>query len=258
MDKTDDVIAGEIEALRRALDDETRRCVELQRKLDRANSEFEEFVSIAAHDLREPLRNIASFSQLLTEANADRLDAESRDFLDRIQNGASRMQLLLSDVVDYCATGTGDRQFSPVDMDAVLRHVLLRAAPQISERRAIITHDPLPAVLGDFDVLAKVLHHLIRNAIAYGDAASPRVHVSSMRVDSDWVLSVHDNGCGIDPIFHSQLFRVFRRLHGNEQSGSGLGLALCKKVVEWHDGRIWVESKPEAGSTFYVALPSAH
>jgi signal transduction histidine kinase len=138
----------------------------------------------------------------------------------------------------------------------VLGQALLCADKQIIERRAVVTHDALPAVTGDFESLTKVLHHLIENAIEYCAAGSPRVHISSRRVDPDWVFSVDDNGPGIDPAFQVRVFEVFRRLHGKEYPGSGLGLAFCKKAIERHGGRMWVESTPGAGSTFYFTLPA--
>ena len=152
----------EIERLRMALEAETRRCFEIERRLDRANGEFEEFVSMAAHNLRESLRDVASFSQLIAETYAGRLDSDADVFLEHIQAGAARMQSLLADMVDYWATGSGDRQSSRTDMEAVLRQALLSTDKQIAERSAIVTHDPLPAVSGDFEILTKVLHHLIQ------------------------------------------------------------------------------------------------
>jgi chemotaxis family two-component system sensor kinase Cph1 len=142
-------------------------------------------------------------------------------------------------------------------MEAVLRQALLAADKQIAERSAIVTHDPLPAVMGDFESLIKVMHHLIKNAIEYCDAPSPRVHISSKRVDLEWVFSVADNGPGIDPALQGRLFGVFKRLHGKEYPGNGLGLAFCKKAIESQGGRMWVESTPGAGSTFYLTLPAA-
>jgi light-regulated signal transduction histidine kinase (bacteriophytochrome) len=248
---------GELERLRKALEDETARRLETQRQLDRAHAEFEEFVSAAAHDLRQSLRDVASFSQLMAESYAGRLDPEADAFLGRIQAGASKMQSLLADVVDYLATDTGDRQASRTDMEAALRQALLCADKQISERGAIVTHDPLPAVWGDFETLTKLLHHLIRNAIEYCGEPSARIHISSRREDSKWVFSVQDNGPGIERAFRDRIFGVFKRLHGKEYPGSGLGLAFCKKAVEWHGGRIWMESTPGQGSTFYFALPPA-
>jgi light-regulated signal transduction histidine kinase (bacteriophytochrome) len=142
-------------------------------------------------------------------------------------------------------------------MEAVLSQALLLADKQIAERAAIVSHDPLPPVTGDFETLAKVLHHLIRNAVEYCGAPAPSVHVSSRREGSEWVFSVRDNGPGIDPAFQGRIFGVFKRLHGKEHPGNGLGLAFCKKAIEWRGGRMWMESAPGAGSTFYFTLPPA-
>jgi len=243
--------------LRQALEAETRACLEIQRQLDRANADFEEFVSIAAHNLREPLRDVAAFSQLMAETYAGRLDSDAVVFLDRIQQGTARMQSILADVVDYWATGTGDLLSARTDMEAVLQLALLHADKQLTERGAIVSHDSLPPVCGDFAVLTKVLHHLIRNAIEYCDTPTPRVHISCSRVDPDWIFSVQDNGPGIDPTFQGRIFGTFQRLHGKDYPGNGLGLAFCKKAIEWHGGRIWVESTPGAGSTFCFTLHPA-
>ena len=142
-------------------------------------------------------------------------------------------------------------------MDAVLCQALLSTDKQIAERSAIVTHDLLPAVMGDFEVLTKVLHHLIRNAIEYCAAPAPRIHISSRRVALECVFSVQDNGPGIDPAFQGRLFAPFKRLHGKEYPGNGLGLAFCKKAIESQGGRIWMESAPGTGSTFYfTAIPA--
>jgi len=240
----------EIERLRKALEAEARQCLELRKRLDRASAEFEEFVSIAAHNLRESLRDIASYSQLMAETDAS-------IYLTRIQDGAARAQSLLGDVVDYWATGAGARPSSRTDMEAVLRQALLSTDKLITERSAAVTHEPLPAVTGDFEILAKVLHHLIRNAIEYCAAPAPRVHISSRRMDLECVFSVEDNGPGIAPAFQGRLFGVFKRLHGKEYPGNGLGLAFCRKAMESQGGRMWMESTLGAGSTFYFTLPPA-
>jgi len=246
-----------IERLRQALDAEAQARAEVQRQLDRERAEFEEFVSTAAHNLRESLREVASFAQLMAETYAGRLDSDAGVFLDRIQEAAARMQSLLGGVVDYWAAGAGGGQPSRTDMEAALGEALLSADKRISERGAIVTHDPLPAVTGDFDILTKVLRHLIENAIEYRGAPPTRVHISSKRVDPDWVFSVQDNGPGIEPAFQDRIFGAFKRLHGKEHPGNGLGLAFCRKAIEWQGGRIWVESAPGAGSTFYFTLPAA-
>jgi len=247
----------EVERLRQALDAETQRCLEVQRQLDRAGTDFEEFVSMAAHNLRESLRDVASFSQLMAETCNGRLDSDAAGFLDRIQEGAVRMQSLLTDMVDYCAACTGGRQSSRTDMEAVLGQALLSTDRQIAERSAIVTHDPLPRVSGDSGILIKVLLHLIRNALDYCEAPPPRIHISCRRDESEWVFSVQDSGPGIDPVFQGRLFKAFKRQHGREHPGNGLGLAFCKKAVEWQGGRMWMESAPGAGSTFYFTLPPA-
>jgi light-regulated signal transduction histidine kinase (bacteriophytochrome) len=248
---------GDIERLRQALDAETEARIEVERRLERANAEFEQFVSMAAHNLRQSLRDVASFSQLMAETCASRLDADAGTFLSRIRGGAAGMQSLLGDVVDYWATGTGDGRSSPTDMDAALRQALLSLDKQIVEASAVVTHDSLPRVYGDFATLTKVLHHLIRNAIQYRGTTTPRIHVSARCDGPDWTISVQDNGPGIDPAFQDRVFGVFQRLHGKEQPGNGLGLAFCRKAVEWLGGRIRIESTLGAGSTFYFTLPSA-
>jgi chemotaxis family two-component system sensor kinase Cph1 len=239
---------------RNRAEDEIER---LRKQLDRANADFEEFVSMAAHNLRQPLRDVASYSQLMSETYAGRLDPDAGVFLKRIQEGAASVQSLLAEVVDYWVTAAVGPQSSRTDMEAALRQALLCADKQMTERGAIVTHDPLPAVTGDFEILTKVLHHLIKNAIEYSGTPSPRVHVSSRRADVDWVLSVQDDGPGIEPAFQDRIFQPFKRLHGKELPGNGLGLAFCKKAVEWHGGRMWIESMPGAGSTFYFTLPGA-
>jgi light-regulated signal transduction histidine kinase (bacteriophytochrome) len=250
-------MAEEVQRLRQALDAETRRCLDLRRRTEHLDVEFEEFVSLAAHNLRESLRNVASYSQLLAETLSGRLDSDSGVYLGHIQEAAARMQSLLADVVDYWSLVAGDQQPSRTDMEAVLRQALLLADKQIADRGADVTHDSLPAVMGDSEMLTKVLHHLIRNAIEYCDGPSPRVRISSRRENDELVFSVQDNGPGVDPAFHSRMFRAFKRLHGNEYPGNGLGLAFCRKAIEWHHGRIWVESEPGAGSTLHFTLPPA-
>jgi chemotaxis family two-component system sensor kinase Cph1 len=245
----------EIDRLRKALEAETGRCRELQVQLDRGNAEFEEFISMAAHDLREPLRDVAAFGQLLAEGNAGRFDSdpEAAAFLERIREGAARMQSLLTDVVDYWSIGAGSLQAGTTSMEAVLDQALLRA----NQQGAIVTHAPLPCVCGDFDILTNVLDHLIRNAVEYCGRPDPCIHISSERRNLEWVIAVQDNGPGIDTAFHERIFGVFKRLHGKELPGNGLGLAFCRKAIEWHGGRMWVESTPGAGAVFYFTLPVA-
>jgi len=248
------LLEGEIKRLGQALEAETERCLEVQKQLDQSNVDFEEFVSLAAHHLRESLRDVVANSQLISEAYAGRLNSDGDLFLGHIRDGVARMQSLLTDMVEYSVTETGDRHVSRTDMEAVL---LLAADKQRNNGTAVVTHDPLPAVMGDSAVLSKVFEHLLRNAVDYCGTVHSRVHVSCKPENRELVFSVKDNGPGIDPAFHERIFGVFKRLHGKEYPGIGLGLAFCKKAIEWHGGRIWVESIPGAGSTFYFTLPPA-
>jgi light-regulated signal transduction histidine kinase (bacteriophytochrome) len=247
--RTDD----EIGRLRQALDAETRARIEVQRRLEEAHAEFEDFVSMAAHNLRESLRDVASYGQLLAETS----DGAAGLYLERVREGTARAQSLLGDMVDYWAAGAAGRPAGPTDMEAVLCQALLSTEKPIAERCAVVTHDALPAVMGNFETLVKVMCHLIGNAIEYGGAPAPRVHISSKREGPECVFSVADNGPGIDPAFQGRLFAAFKRLHGAEHPGNGLGLAFCKKAIEWQGGRMWMESTPGTGSTFYfTAIPA--
>jgi light-regulated signal transduction histidine kinase (bacteriophytochrome) len=240
------------------MDNSTENEIErLQKALDRANSEFAEFVSMAAHNLRDSLRDVAANSQLMAETYAGRLDSDAGIFLGRIQEGAARMQSLLTDVVDYWAAGTAAREASRIDMEAVFYQALLCAEKQLAERCAIATHDPMPQVRGDFETLTKVLYHLIRNAVEYCDTSPPHVHISCRREGPEWIFAVHDDGTGIEPEFQGRLFGAFKRLHGKEHPGNGLGLAFCKTAIERYGGRMWMESAPGAGSTFYFTVEAA-
>lgn len=219
--------------------------------------QFEEFVSMAAHNMREPLRDVAVFSQLLAENYCGVLDSEALGHLDRIRQGAANAQSVLAGVVDYWAIAAPARPPSPTDMEAALYHSMLCSKPQIAARHAVVTHDVLPSVMGNFELLTKVLHHLIANAIAYGDPESPRVHISSTQVATGWQFSVRDNGPGIEPAFQDRIFSPFKRLHGREYPGNGLGLSFCRKAVESQGGLLWVESALGSGSTFYFTVPAA-
>ena len=248
---------GEIERLRAALDAETQRRIELEKQLERAQADFEEFISIASHNLLESLRMVGSYSQLMAETYSGRLDSDADLFLSSMQDGVRRMQSLLAGIVEYWTNDPVDRQPSRTEMEAALRQALLFTDKQLKEAGATVTHDALPAVIGDFEIITKVLQNLIGNAIKFRGTPQPRIHISSKRRDVECIISVQDNGPGIDPAFRDRIFGVFKRLHGKEYSGTGLGLAFCKKVIERHGGRIWAESTGGAGSTFYFTLPLA-
>jgi len=258
MDSSDrNAAEAEIERLRRALEAETERRLQVQKQLDRAGADFQEFISIASHNLRESLRAVASYSQLMAMTYYGRLDADADVFLSSIQDGVRKMQALLTDIVEYWAADSVDKQPRRMDMEAALHQALLFSDTQLKEAGATVTHDPLPAVMGDVEILARVLEHLIGNAIKFCGLPHPSIHVSSKRADTETVFSVQDNGPGIDPPFRDRIFGAFKRLHGKEYPGTGLGLAFCKKAIERYGGRIWVESRPGAGATFYFTLPAA-
>jgi signal transduction histidine kinase len=242
----------EIAHLREALEAESQRCLDLQSLLDEANAGFERFVSLAAHDFCESLREVTSYAQLLADARAG--DSDAADCLGHIQAGAARMQSLVADVLDYWAAGV--RPTFPTAMEPVLAQAILATNARIVQRGAIVTHGALPLVRGDFGVLARVMGHLLRNAIDYCEAPVPHVHITARQVDREWEILVQDNGPGVAPAFQERIFGVFQRLHGREHPGNGLGLAFCRKAIEGMGGRISIESTPGAGSCFRLTLPA--
>jgi PAS domain S-box-containing protein len=231
-----------------------RKNAELE--LRRSNAELERFAYVASHDLQEPLRTVASYVQLLARRYRDRLDADANEFIDFAVNGAKRMQLLIEDLLAYSRVGT--RGGSPVatDAGAAVDSALdgLRAA--IQETGAAVTRDPLPSVVVDPAQFTQLITNLVGNAIKFRGTEPPRVHVGAVRDGDKWTFSVRDNGIGIDPQYFERIFVIFQRLHGREEySGTGIGLAICQKIVERHGGRIWVESAPGQGAAFLFTLP---
>jgi signal transduction histidine kinase len=235
-------------------------------ELERSNAELEHFAHVASHDLKEPLVSIGGFSELLLNKYKDRLDAKGREYLSRIMNGTARMEALINDLLAYSRVTTKARPFQPVDCNAVLRAALADLKAAIEESRAVITFDELPTVTGDETQLTQLFQNLISNAIKYRSERPLRVHVSAKLIDdpaahsileTGRLFSVSDTGIGIDQAHFEKIFEIFQRLHADEKKypGTGIGLAICKKIVERHGGRIWVESKPGEGSVFYFTLP---
>ena len=227
------------------------------RALQRSNQDLERFASMAAHDLREPLRVIASFSQLLARHNEGRLDEQSSKFIRQILNAAGRMDHLIHDLIEVARLNDASvRPLRPTDCSVVLGIALQHLQFNIEEAGASISFDPLPVVSGDEPLLVQLFENLIGNALKYC-RTKPQVHVASQRQGNDWLFSVRDNGIGIAPEFHERIFGMFQRLHRREEyGGSGIGLAICKRIVERHGGRIWVESELGRGATFFFTLPA--
>ncbi len=226
-------------------------------ELARSNGELEQFAYIASHDLQEPLRAIAGACQFLARRYKDRLDDEAREFIGFAVDGAKRMQELISDLLDYSRVTSKARELVATSAEATVSSVTANLSLQIDEKAARVTHGPLPEVNADPSQLLQLLQNLVTNALKFNDKAAPRVHVSSVLEGGLWHFTVQDNGIGIDPKYFDRLFVIFKRLHGRgEYPGTGLGLALCKKIVERHGGRIWVDSTPGEGSTFHFTLPT--
>ena len=233
----------------------TRR---LTQELSAANKELQQFAYIASHDLQEPLRMVTSFVQLLADRYKGKLDKDADEFIGFAVDGATRMQALIEGLLDYSRVGTRGKEFAPTDSETVLQQAEQNLKVAIKESGVEITHDPLPTVTADDMQLTEVLQNLIANAIKFHRPDEPpRVHVSASRKNGEWVFSVRDNGIGIAREDTERLFRIFTRLHArDEYEGTGIGLAVCKRIVERHGGRIWVESEPGKGSTFYFTIPA--
>jgi PAS domain S-box-containing protein len=226
-------------------------------ELSRSNAELQQFAYAASHDLQEPLRTMASFAQLLQRRYQGKLDASADDFIHFIVDGATRMQGLIQDLLAYSRVGSRGKDFVPTDCTAVFDQAVANLQAAIKESAAVVTRDPLPTIPCDGEQLIHVFQNLIGHSIKFRDSAAPQVHVAAEKRPSDWVFSVQDNGIGIDPQYAKQIFEVFQRLHNRtEYAGSGIGLAIAKKIVERHGGHIWVDSQPLQGATFFFSLPA--
>jgi ligand-binding sensor domain-containing protein len=257
-------IRSRAEQLERSVEERTcelrERTEELKKttvELERSNADLQQFAYVASHDLQEPLRMISSYVQLLGRRYKDKLDQDGQEFMQYVMEGASRMHVLIEDLLAYSRVGTQGKEFARTDCFTILDQALRNLEIATAETQAKITYGPLPSVQGDSTQLLQLFQNLIGNAIKYRSPdRTPEVHFGAELQNGEWLFSVQDNGIGIDSKFFERVFVIFQRLHHRgEYSGTGIGLAVCKKIVERHGGRIWVESQPDVGSRFLFTLP---
>jgi light-regulated signal transduction histidine kinase (bacteriophytochrome) len=226
--------------------------------LKRSNLDLEQFAYVASHDLQEPLRAVGGYVRLLDRNLSKSLDARTREFMTGAIDGAVRMERLIEDLLAYSRVGSRGREFAPAELDVVLEQALANLRSSIASAQAIVTREPLPKLAVDSTQLIQVFQNLIGNALKFRGEAPPAIHVGASQQDGRWVISVRDNGIGIDPAFFGKIFQLFQRLHTRKRyPGTGIGLAVCKRVIERHGGTIWVESQLGKGATFYFSIPTA-
>lgn len=228
---------------------------ELIAQLKISNKELEQFAYVASHDLQEPLRMVTSFTQLLERRYKGKLDADAEDYIEFIVEGSQRMKDLIDDLLVFSRLKTQVQEFESVSVEIILDDVLSNLKTSIKENDVKITYDPLPTLMGDPFQIMQLFQNLISNAIKFHGDEQPQIHISARKSGDKWLFAVNDNGIGIDPEHQEYIFNIFRRLHTrDEYEGTGIGLSICKKIVERHGGQIWVESELEKGSTFYFTL----
>jgi PAS domain S-box-containing protein len=225
-------------------------------ELSRSNAELEQFAYVSSHDLQEPLRMITSYLQLLQRRYQGNLDDRADKYINYAVDGALRLQNLINDHLELSRVTTEAEELKPTDCEFVLKQVLSNLDFQIKQNKAAISHDPLPEIIADNTQMAQIFQNLISNGIKFHSEKAPKIHISFEKKAKEWLFSVQDNGIGIDPQYYEKIFEVFKRLNKKEEyPGTGIGLAICKKIVERHGGRIWVESELGKGSTFYFTFP---
>jgi len=224
-------------------------------ELTRSNEELEQFAYVSSHDLQEPLRMIASYLQLLERKYKGKLDSKADKYINFSVDGATRMQNLIDDLLAFSRVTTHAQEFKSTDLESIYKEVILNLEVSIKENNALISHDPLPVVMADKTQISQVIQNLISNAIKFRSKNQPKINISVTKEDNQWLFAIQDNGIGIDPKHSDRIFEVFKRLHKKrDYPGTGIGLAICKKIIERHGGRIWVESELGRGSIFYFTI----
>ena len=238
------------------LNQQNRKLEQIQTELEESNERLEQFAYAASHDLQEPLRMISSYLQLIEDRYANELDEDCQEFIEYAVDGSERMTEMIDGLLEYSRVETQGNPFEPVDLNQVVKDVRKNLEMRFAETEATVEVEQLPRVEGDPSQLQQLFQNLLSNAIEYSGEEPPRIRVSAERDGDEWIVSVQDEGIGIDLDDQERIFEVFQRLHSHEEcSGTGIGLALCKRIVERHDGEIWVESEPGEGSTFSFTLP---
>jgi light-regulated signal transduction histidine kinase (bacteriophytochrome) len=245
------------EALRQLNDELEQRVKERTVELQRSNQDLQQFAYVVSHDLQEPLRMVRTYAQLLAERYRERLDADADEFIGYAVQGAGHMQQLIVDLLEYSRVQTRGQEFDRASCEELLSSVLGDLRTIMTESQASVTYDPLPNVYVDATQLRQVFQNLVSNALKFRGQEPPRVHIAAERQGSELVFSVRDNGIGLDQKQAERIFVIFQRLHTQrEYPGTGIGLALCRKIIERHGGRMWVESEVGKGATFYFTLPA--
>lgn len=241
----DPVIASFLDAVGKAYADSDQR-----------RTELEQFAYIASHDLQEPLRMVASYLQLLQQRYKDKLDQDAQDFIGFAIDGAMRMRTLIDDLLTFSRVTSKTQVLEPVDSRAIFDLAVTNLKVSIEEKNAVVARGNLPMVMASPVAFVQLFQNLISNGLKFQKSAAPSVYVDCQMQNGEWVFSFKDNGIGIDSAHQERIFAIFQRLHTKQEyPGTGIGLAVCKKIVEQHSGRIWVESEPGKGATFYFSLP---